>query len=329
MLPRLFQKKELFMKKYVLKRICLMLFTLFVITTLCFVLIKLLEPNEITNLTQKEREEAIRDALGYNEPILVQYFIYLKNIFTKFDFGVSFKISYLASVNSIIESKLLPTVLLNVYSLIISIPLGILLGIVAALKKNRWQDHTISTLVMLFVSVPSFVYAFILQYFGSKAGLPVTVASVAETGGYFTATMFVSMILPILALSFGSIASLARFTRAELTESLTSEYMLLARAKGLTKGQAVMRHALKNTMVPILPTIIAMFVSILSGSLVIEKIFAVPGIGGLYVTSIQELDYNVFMAVSIFYTFIGLVANIIVDLSYGFLDPRIRMGAKK
>lgn len=317
------------MKKYVLKRICLMLFTLFVITTLCFVLIKLLEPNEITNLTQKEREEAIRDALGDNEPILVQYFIYLKNIFTKFDFGVSFKISYLASVNSIIESKLLPTVLLNVYSLIISIPLGILLGIVAALKKNKWQDHTISTLVMLFVSVPSFVYAFILQYFGSKAGLPVTVASVAETGGYFTATMFVSMILPILALSFGSIASLARFTRAELTESLTSEYMLLARAKGLTKGQAVMRHALKNAMVPILPTIIAMFVSILSGSLVIEKIFAVPGIGGLYVTSIQELDYNVFMAVSIFYTFIGLVANIIVDLSYGFLDPRIRMGAKK
>lgn len=317
------------MKKYVLKRILLMIFTLFVITTLCFVLIKLLEPNEITNIAQKEREEAIREALGYNQPILVQYFIYLKNIFTKFDFGVSFKISYLASVNSIIGSKLFPTVLLNVYSLIISIPLGILLGIVAALKKNRWQDHTISTMVMLFVSVPSFVYAFILQYFGSKIGLPVTVASASSAGGYFTTTMFVSMILPILALSFGSIASLARFTRAELTESLTSDYMLLARAKGLTKGQAVFRHALKNAMVPILPTIIAMFVSILSGSLVIEKIFAVPGIGGLYVTSIQELDYNVFMAVSIFYTFIGLAANIIVDLSYGFLDPRIRMGAKK
>lgn len=306
-----------------------MIFTLFVITTLCFVLIKLLEPNEITNIAQKEREEAIREALGYNQPILVQYFIYLKNIFTKFDFGVSFKISYLASVNSIIGSKLFPTVLLNVYSLIISIPLGILLGIVAALKKNRWQDHTISTVVMLFVSVPSFVYAFILQYFGSKIGLPVTVASASSAGGYFTTTMFVSMILPILALSFGSIASLARFTRAELTESLTSDYMLLARAKGLTKGQAVFRHALKNAMVPILPTIVAMFVSILSGSLVIEKIFAVPGIGGLYVTSIQELDYNVFMAVSIFYTFIGLAANIIVDLSYGFLDPRIRMGAKK
>ena len=102
--------------------------------------------------------------------------------------------------------------------------------------------------------------------------------------------------------------------------------MLLARAKGLSKGQATLRHALKNAMVPILPTIIAMFANILSGSLIIERIFSVPGIGGLYILSIQELDYNVF---TVFYTFIGLAANIIVDLSYGFLDPRIRMGAKK
>ena len=184
---------------------------------------------------------------------------------------------------------------------------------------------------MLFVSVPSFVYAFILQYFlGAKLGwLPIQMASVSQTGGYFTWEMFVSMILPILALSFGSIASLARFTRAELAESLTSEYMLLARAKGLSKGQATLRHALKNAMVPILPSIIAMFANILSGSLIIERIFSVPGIGGLYIQSIQELDYNVFMAVTVFYTFIGLAANIIVDLSYGFLDPRIRMGAKK
>lgn len=319
------------MAKYVIKRILLMLFTLFVIMTLCFVLIKLLEPDEIMDITQKEREEAIREALGYNKPILVQYFIYWKNIITKFDFGVSFKIEYLGSVNGVIQDRLLPTVLINVYSLIFSVPVGILLGIVAALKKNKWQDHTISTLVMLFVSVPSFVYAFILQYFlGAKLGwLPIQMASLATTGGYFTWEMFVSMILPVLALSFGSIASLARFTRAELAESLTSEYMLLARAKGLTRGQATVRHALKNAMVPILPSIIAMFVSILSGSLVIEKVFSVPGVGGLYIQSIEELDYNVFMAVTIFYTFIGLAANIVVDLSYGFLDPRIRMGAKK
>lgn len=319
------------MAKYVIKRILLLFFTLFVIMTICFVLVKLLEPNEILDVTQAEREEAIRDALGYNRPILIQYLIYWRNILTRFDFGVSFEIEYLGSVNSIIESRLLPTILINVYALIFSVPLGILLGIAAALKKNRWQDHTISTLVMLFVSVPSFVYAFVLQYvFGAKLGwLPIQMASLTEAGSYFSWTMFVSMILPILALSFGSIASLARFTRAELAESLTSEYMLLARAKGLSKGQATLRHALKNAMVPILPTIIAMFANILSGSLIIERIFAVPGIGGLYIQSIQELDYNVFMAVTVFYTFIGLAANIIVDLSYGFLDPRIRMGAKK
>ncbi len=319
------------MAKYVIKRILLMLFTLFVIMTVCFVLVKLLEPNEILDVTQAEREEAIREALGYNKPILVQYLIYWKNILTAFDFGVSFKIEYLGSVNSVIQDRLLPTILINLYALVFSVPVGILLGIAAALKKNRWQDHVISTLVMLFVSVPSFVYAFILQYlFGAKLGwFPIQMASVSSTGGYFTWEMFSSMILPILALSFGSIASLARFTRAELAESLTSDYMLLARAKGLTVGQATMRHALKNAMVPILPTIIAMFANILTGSLIIEKIFSVPGVGGLYIQSIQELDYNVFMAVTVFYTFIGLAANIIVDLSYGFLDPRIRMGAKK
>ena len=319
------------MAKYVIKRILLMFFTLFVIMTVCFVLVKLLEPNEILDVTQAEREEAIREALGYNKPILVQYLIYWKNILTSFDFGVSFKIEYLGSVNDVIQDRLLPTILINLYALVFSVPVGILLGIAAALKKNRWQDHVISTVVILFVSVPSFVYAFILQYFlGAKLGwFPIQMSSVASTGGYFTWDMFVSMVLPILALSFGSIASLARFTRAELAESLTSDYMLLARAKGLTVGQATVRHALKNAMVPILPTIIAMFANILTGSLIIEKIFSVPGVGGLYIQSIQELDYNVFMAITVFYTFIGLAANIIVDLSYGFLDPRIRMGAKK
>lgn len=319
------------MAKYVVKRILLMLFTLFIIMTLCFVLIKLLEPNEIQDITQAEIEAEIRAALGYDKPILVQYAIYWKNILTQFNFGTSFKIDYLADVSSVIGNRLLPTVLLNLYSLVFSIPLGIVLGIFAALKKNKWQDHTISTLVMLFVSVPSFVYAFILQYFlGFKLGwFPVQVASLSAAGSYFSWTMFVSMILPVLALSFGSIATLARYTRAELTETLISDYMLLARAKGLTKGQATVRHALKNAMVPVLPTIIAMFVNIMGGSLIIESIFSVPGVGRLYIQSINLLDYNVFMAVTVFYTFIGLTANILVDLSYGFLDPRIRMGAKK
>ena len=145
---------------------------------------------------------------------------------------------------------------------------------------------------------------------------------------YFTPMMFKSMIMPILALSFGEIASLCRFTRAELTETLTEEYMLLAKAKGLTNRQATVKHALKNAFVPILPMIIASFIGILSGSMIIEEIFSIPGVGQLYIKSIRLLDYDVFMIDTIFYVFIGLLAGIVVDISYGFIDPRIRIGEK-
>ena len=234
-------------------------------------------------------------------------------------------------VGEVISSKLAPTVLLNIYSILFSVPVGIALGIFAAIKKNKWQDHLISFGVMVFISVPSYVYAFILQYFlGFKAGLfPVIIASLYEAGGtWFSSTMLHSMVLPVLALSFSTIASLARFTRAELTESLTSDYMLLARTKGLTRAQATIRHALKNAMVPILPMIIGSFISIMSGSMIIEQIFSIPGVGQLYIKSINLFDYDVFMVDCIFYTFVGLLASIVIDLSYGFIDPRIRMGEK-
>lgn len=272
------------------------------------------------------------EALGYNKPIIVQYGIYLKNIFTKFDFGTSWKISITKPAIEVMGERILPTVIVNLYSLLFSIPLGIGLGIYAAIKKNKWQDHVISTLVILFVSVPSYVYAFLVQYFiyFKWRLVPTNVMySLADAGGsYFSFKMFQSLILPVLALSFGEIAGLTRFTRAELTETLTSDYMLLARTKGLTKAQATTRHALKNAMVPILPSIIASFIGILGGSMIIEQIFSIPGIGNLYIMSINQLDYDIFMLESIFYTFIGLLAGIVIDISYGFLDPRIKMGQR-
>ena len=145
---------------------------------------------------------------------------------------------------------------------------------------------------------------------------------------YFSWSMFKSMIPAVISLSLGSIAGYARGTRAELTEVLTSEFMLLARTKGLTKSQATVRHALRNAMVPIFPSIIGEFISVLSGSLVIEKIYSVPGVGGLYLSSINAQDYDFFMLLSSFYLIVGLAASLVIDLSYGFIDPRIRMGAK-
>ena len=230
-----------------------------------------------------------------------------------------------------LTSRFLPTLLVNLYSMIFSVPVGIALGVYAAIRKNKWDDSLISTLVMVFISVPSYVYAFLVQYFlYFKLGwLPLTMYSLADAGGsYFTGKMFVSMIPAVIALSFGSIAGYTRFVRAELTESLTSEYMLLARTKGLTRAQATARHALKNAMVPILPSILSEFIGLLSGSLIIERIFSIPGVGQLYIRSLNLFDYDVFMMDCVFYTFIGLLAGIVLDLSYGFIDPRIRMGER-
>ena len=319
------------MFRYVLKRLLLMLFVFFVVATVCFMLIRLL-PRELPQDKTMAAAIASRwEALGYNEPLLTQYGIYLKNIVTRFDFGTSWYIQYREPALNVLLNRLTPTVLVNTYALLISIPLGIALGIYAAIKKNRWQDSLISTGVMVFVSVPSYVYAFLVQYFlYFKLNLfPLTVYALADAGGsWFSGRMFYSMIPAVLALSFGEIAGLCRFTRAELTETLTSDYMLLARTKGLTRGQATARHAMKNAMVPILPMIIGSFISVMSGAIIIERIFSIPGVGQLYIQSINLFDYDVFMVDCIFYSFVGLLANIVVDLSYGFIDPRIRMGEK-
>ena len=321
------------MIKYIFKRILVMLLALFCITTICFMLIRALpmSPPEGASNAQKDQIEDIWEARGYNKPLIEQYAIYLRDIVTKGDFGTSWVIKKTAPAWDLLSSKLLPTILVNFYSLIVSVPVGIALGIYAAIKKNKWQDHLISVMVIMFVSVPSYVYAFLVQYilYYKLDLFPPIISSLADAGGtWFSWTMFHSMVPPILALSFGQIAGLCRFTRAELTETLTSDYMLLARTKGLTRSQATTRHALKNAMVPILPSILGSFVSILSGSLIIEQIFSIPGVGGLYIQAIQLRDYDVFMMDSIFYTFLGLASGIVVDISYGFIDPRIRMGER-
>ena len=320
------------MGKYITKRILLMFLTLFIIMTMSFILIKLLplpavrEMGRDVNLILAKREK-----MGYNKPILVQYYMFLKNIITEWDWGVGEQMYEGLNVWSVMMQKLPYTVLVNLYSILIAIPLGLGFGIYAALKKNKWQDHLISTLVMVFISVPSYVYAFLIQYFLCfKLGwFPLQLESLGKAGSLFSWRMFSSMIPAVLSLGFGVVAGLTRYTRAELSEVLTGDYMLLARTKGLTKAQAISRHALRNAMVVILPMIIGEFIGILGGSLIIENIFGIPGVGSLYITSINVRDYNFFMAMSMFYTFISLASGIVNDISYGLIDPRIRMGSKK
>lgn len=318
------------MGKYVVKRILLMIMTFFIITTMCFILIKLLPLPAVKEQGRDvELILARREAMGYNKPILVQYMLFWKHILFYGDFGLGEQLYSGQEVSKIVLQKIPYTVIVNLYSIIVAVPVGIALGIFAALKKNKWQDHVISTVVMLLISVPSYVYAFVVQYFLCfKTGwFFLTVAS-QDQASFFSWTMFRSMMPTVISLAFGTIASLTRFTRAELAEVLTGEYLLLARTKGLTRKQAVVRHAMRNAMVPILPMILGEFIGILYGSLVIEKIFSVPGIGNLYVNSIYVRDYNFFMALTMFYTLIGLVGGLVTDLSYGFIDPRIKMGER-
>lgn len=323
------------MLKYVLKRIVFLVLVFIIIISMCFILIRLL-PNTEPAQFGKDAElvmmnryrQGIIDKDGNPIPLIVQYFKFFKNTLIGGDWGLSEKLYFGQDCFAIFTSKLPATILLNVYSSLFAVPLGLMFGIYAALRKNKWQDHVISTGVVVMVSVPSYVYAFLIQYFLCflLKWFPLQMDSGYD---YFSWSMFRSMVPAIISMSLGSIAGYTRFTRAELTEVLTSEYLLLARTKGLTKRQTTLRHALRNSMVPIFPSILGEIIGVLSGSLIIEQIFGIPGVGQLYINSITALDYNFFLLLSAFYTMIGLVAGIVVDLSYGFVDPRIRMGSKK
>ncbi|MCQ2776274.1 MAG: ABC transporter permease [Bacilli bacterium] len=345
---------------YILKRLALMVFTFVIIFILCFVLIRLLPLDAATGAGKDPSvfyrfqvalgrmyydPEAI-NSLGQKgdylkAPVIQQFFKFIKTLFvperyvvngeiqTVSRWGYSWNIIWLATPESLLFKQLPPTILINIYSMVFSIPIGLALGTYMALKKNKWQDNVLSVLVMILISVPSFVYAFLLQWLiGYKLGWLPPIRAPFETS-WFSPKMFSSMILPVLAMSFGSIAGYSRYTRAELTEVLTSDFMLLARTKGLSRAQATVRHAFRNSLVPIFPMILGEILSILSGSIIIEQIFSINGVGALYLTSIQAKDYDVFQFISMFYIFIGLLGGLVVDVSYGLVDPRIRMGGGK
>ena len=345
------------MWKYVLKRISLALVTAFIILSISFLLIKLLPPSlPLGNDDTRYAYYVIQENLGfmqlftfenvnmgkyidkgvtsggtvfycYEVPAFTQYVRWLTNIVTEWDWGVSTYINPNNPAMLIIASKLPTTISVNVFSVIFSVPLGIILGIIAALKKNKPTDHVISTSIMIFISIPSFVMITVLMSvlcygFG---WLPTQWPSMSAT----TAERIKGYILPVVCLSFGSICGYARFTRAELCEVMASDYLLLARTKGLSKRQAILRHALRNAMVPIVPSILAEVIGLLGGSMILEQLYGIPGIGKLYVQSLNAKDYNVLFVDMALFTMIGLIAGVFLDISYGFIDPRIRMGAKK
>lgn len=346
------------MWKYVLKRMGLALVTSFIILSLSFILIKCLPFEKPIGMVYDQFsyfESQVADGFVlrfekpvneygemlfkytmpgtnttyhyYLKPTLDQYAQWLTNILTEWDWGVSSHIKMGVSAGSIIADQLPYTIKVNIFATLISVPMGILLGIVAALNKNKPIDHFLSTGVMIMTSIPSFVLiTFLLLIFCYNNPIlpsqwPADSAPLKQ--------QILGYILPVCCLSFGSIAGYCRFVRAELCEVMSSEYLLLARTKGLTKQQAILRHALRNAMVPIVPSILAEVIGLLGGSMILENLYGIPGIGRLYTTALTSKDYNVLFVDMAVFTTISLLAGVVLDISYGFIDPRIRMGAKK
>jgi len=277
------------------------------------------------NKLPAEVKRAMEDKYHLNEPLMVQYGYFLKD-FLRGDFGISLVINPKVPVNEVLATKIPVSMQLNIFSLIFTMPIAMILGIWAAIRKNKLADQVISFFIILFISVPSFIFATLMQYFlAFKLGwFPI----ITTPEKHLTWTKFHSMILPILALSFGSIAGVARYTRAELTEALNSEYMLLAKSKGLSQVQATTRHALRNSFIPLANIIIPMFIQIMGGSLVIEKIFSIPGMGNVMVDAINAHDFPLAIGVLFWFSLLSLITILIVDLSYGIIDPRIRLGGR-
>lgn len=313
------------MFKYVFSRIGAMLLTLFLIMTLSFWIIRLMPMSIFENPdVPPEIEMKLEERMHLHDPMPVQYYHFIKGIVTRGDFGTSVKIRPGLDVFEIIMDRIPATMELNFYSLLISIPLGIFFGAWAALRRNRLTDHIISFMVVVFISVPSFVFASLLQYLLTYIWPVFPTLFDTQAPTYWL--RLYSMMLPIIALSLNPIATIARYLRGELIETVSSEYMLLARTKGLSKTEATAKHAFRNSLIPIANTIIPMITGIMGGSLVVEKMFSVNGVGGLLVDSVMAGDHFLTVACLIFYSVISLITILVVDISYGLIDPRIRVG---
>ncbi len=269
-------------------------------------------------------EENLKREFGLDKPLWQQFFIYIKNVASG-DMGYSFETKRPAA--SVLLRGLPYSFELGIWAILIALIFGLLLGIVAALNAGRTKDAIAMFLAILGVSVPSFVIGYILQYyvayqFGGALSDLLNIGRLIPVTGWTTVG---SRILPVLALSFGTMASISRLMRSSMLDVINSDYIKTARAKGLSRNRIIRKHMLRNSILPIITILGPLTAAVMTGSFVIENIFAIPGMGKLFVTSVQTQDYTVIMATTLFYGAFLIFANMVVDIAYGFVDPRIRL----
>lgn len=304
------------MARYILRRLWYMLITLFIIASVSFFLMKMMpgSPLKAEDKLSEEQKAIVLEKYGLNDPVAVQYVKYLGGL-VQGDLGVSFAFDN-TPVTTLLMDRMGPSAIIGFQAMIVGTILGILLGLIASIYRNGPLDYTSTIIAVLGTSIPSFVFAGLLQFvFAVKLELfPVAL------WGEFRHT-----ILPTIALAILPLATAARFTRTEMIEVLHSNYITTARAKGVTESAIIWKHGLRNALIPLITVIGPMAVNLMTGSMVIEQIFAIPGIGEQFVTSVMVNDYPTIMGTTLMFAFLFVVIILVIDLLYGLIDPRIRL----
>ncbi len=310
------------MLKFIGKRLAFAVLTLFLIATATFFLVAGAPGDPIAAKVGQMPEQAqaiINAKYGFDRPVVERYFMYMKNLITTGDFGES--IIYTGkSANDIIRDNTLISAKIGLIAITLQATIGVLLGLIAALNRGKPIDHIIRVLVVLAICVPSFVFAALLQYF---LAFKWKLVPVFGWGG------LKHFILPVAAYAIGGIASYCKYMRNSTLSVISEDYIVTAKAKGCTKNRVVRKHILRNSMIPIVTMIGPAVAGIFAGSFIIEKMFAIPGLGSYYVKAVSDNDYTMVIGLTIFFAILYVFALIIVDILYGIVDPRIRVAKGK
>lgn len=303
------------MLKYILKKIAVAMVTILIIVTAVFLLVRKLPGDPFMDpKVPPETQQKMHEYYGLDKPMFEQYITYMGNLL-RGDLGTSLRTQN-RSINEVLIKAFPYSIDLGLRALIFAVVAGLFLGILAALHQNQFWDHFGMTLAVIGVSIPSFIIGTLLQYFLAVRWKIFPVARWDE---------FASTILPTFALGFGSVATIARLTRTSMLEVSYEDYIKTAKAKGLNNFEITWKHKIRNALLPVITVMGPLVATLLTGTFVIENIFAIPGLGKFYVTSIQTLDYPLIIAMTIVYSVFLVVMQLVVDILYGIVDPRINM----
>lgn len=306
------------MGRYILNRFIVSLITALFLVTIVFFLVRLLPGDPFTSekITPEIKQNMMR-YYGFDKPLHVQYIRYISNLL-KGDLGYSLRYQN-RTVNDVIKQAFPYSADLGIRAVIFATIVGVVLGIVAALNRNKPLDYISMFIAIVGISIPSFVIGPLLQYVFS---IKLKLLPVAQWKG------FAYTIMPTFALSLSSIALLARLMRASMLDVVNQDYIKTAKAKGLSPTQIVWKHQIRNAILPVVTVLGPVTATLLTGTFVVEQIFAIPGLGKFYIIGVQNLDYSMVLGMTVFYGLFLIAANFIVDIIYGIIDPRIRIAGK-